>query len=479
MNGKSVIGAVALMVSLTSSAMVSAQSIAETAVKKSNEVIDAVIEAYGGAKTISGLNIVSMDNISETAAVGQSRKPGPPFDRDKTKGSTYIDYEKKIFVTRAAGTGGGNKFDVGNIINGDEGFNINHLAGFVTPQEQPDFNNASGPFVRVTTPLLVKQLQERRHTSHWLGVAEVDGKPHDVITLVMEVGPGLSLYFDQESRRLNKAERILPPFGVVEYRFRRHKDIGGTSFNTDFELLLNGDHNLDRKLANIKVNKAQADITDLPADALVNEPVGPDAMSTTTLDEGVFLIGANGAYSLFVEMEDSVFAAGATGGVSTRIEELRKSVPEKPIKQALLTHHHSDHVPGAADFVAAEATLLTVAENEGVVRAAAGEKAKIEFVADGHRIADKSQTVIIRNIGPTPHTENLLVVYLPKQGIVFEADHFSLPRNGTLPAPSNNARALAAAVKDWEFDTLVGAHSSATASKKDLLGVAGDKMSMR
>jgi glyoxylase-like metal-dependent hydrolase (beta-lactamase superfamily II) len=480
MKSPKLISVVMLTAGLGLSSIAMAEGLAQTAVTKANDIIDAVLEAYGGADALSDLTVVSMRSTGKNVAVGQSRKPGEPFDRNDTTGRNYIDYENKIFVSRTDGLGGGNQFDFGQTINGEDSYTINYIGEFATHVAEPDFNTTAGPFIRVTSALLVKQLQDRRHTSHWLGVDDVDGRPHDVITLVMDVGPGLSLYFDKESRMLSKAERILPPFGVVAYRYRDHKIVDGISFNTDFELLLNGAHNLSRYSSDIAINQARKGITDLPKGFRVDPAGSPDELTSNKVDEGVYLIGGGGAYSLFVEMEDFVLAAGATAGVAARIAELRKSIPEKPIRYALLTHHHNDHIPGAADYVATGSTLLTVAPNEAVVRAVSGVgQGKIEFIDGERTISDGKRDIEIRNIGPTPHAENLLVVYLPAEGIVFEADHFPLPLNGTLPPPSNNTRAFVEAVKDWDFDRLVGAHSPVVGSKSDLMGVVSGKLATR
>lgn len=123
-----------LLMDLANAPIALAQSVAQTAVNRAAEVIDGAIEAYGGASALADLKSVSMDIDSENSAVGQSRKPGEPFDRNKTSGSTYLDFENKVFVTRSSGTGGGNEFDFGTTINGDNSFNINYRNKSVTPR---------------------------------------------------------------------------------------------------------------------------------------------------------------------------------------------------------------------------------------------------------------------------------------------------------------------------------------------------------
>ena len=184
---------------LATSVVAAEETLPLNAVNRANEVIDAALEAYGGAETITNLNSVARKSHFTTWATNQSRSPGPPWDENEQMSFSAIDFENETFVGKNKGSGGGFDFNGSQIIKGEEGWQVSYRAGTVTPIAEPDFNNTSGPFIRVTAPLLVKQLQNRRQTSHWLGEVEFDGRTHDVITLVMEVGPALSLYFDQET----------------------------------------------------------------------------------------------------------------------------------------------------------------------------------------------------------------------------------------------------------------------------------------
>ena len=49
----------------------------------------------------------------------------------------------------------------------------------------------------------------------------------DVITLVMEVGPALALYVDQETHMLTRMERVLPPSGQIECSFLDYAMVDG------------------------------------------------------------------------------------------------------------------------------------------------------------------------------------------------------------------------------------------------------------
>ena len=440
-------------------------------VNKANEVIDAALAAHGGTETLSGMKTLVQESEFITWANGQSRNPGPPWDKSKSVNFNAIDLENDIIVTRNAGSGGGFDFSGGTIINGEDSWQLNFRAGTAAPLSEPDFNTTAGPFVRVTPALLMRQLQERRQTSHWLGEVEYDGRPHDVITLVMEVGPGLSLYFDQESHMLTRMERVLPPFGQVEYRFLDYETIDGIAFNRSFRLLINGDDNLDVTNNMIAVNAPLSEYTKVDKQLAQIPARGRDEFNLQEIDEGVFLVGGNGAYGLLVEMSDHIVAIGGTQGAAQRMKEVRKHIEDKPVKYGVLTHHHSDHVPGVADYAQESAAIVTFRENESVVRNAGGQdEIDLQFVEDQFTLSDGSRTIELYNIGPTPHAENMLVAYLPKEKILFEADHFPQPRTGPIPPAVPATEAFAAAVDrlNLDIEKIVGAHSPRIGSTADL-----------
>lgn len=448
-----------------------ADSLPLRSVNKAGEIIDAAVEAHGGAEAIAGLKTVVQKSEFINIQSGQSRKPGPPYDRTHAKNLNAIDLERQIFVNRNRGVGGGYEFDQGNIINGEDSWQLNYRSGTAAPLTDPDFNTQSGPFIRVTPALLMRQLQERRAQSNWLGEVEIDGRKHDVITLVMAVGPALGLYIDQETHMLTRMERVLPPFGQIEYHFLDYAEVDGIPFNREFKLYANGEDNLVIDILETSLNGSLDPYLQVPSDLRKVAAIAPDEFGSNEIDEGVFLIGGNGTYALFVEMDDHVIAIGGTQTIPAGIEEIRKQVPGKPIRYGVLTHHHNDHTPGAAAYAQEGATIITFAENEALVREAAGDDAaKLEFVDQKLTLSDGARTVELYNIGPTPHAENILIAHLPDQGIIFEADHFPQPLTGVIPpaVPATKAFAKALADLDLEYSKLVGAHSPRVAGPADV-----------
>ena len=114
---------------------------------------------------------------------------------------------------------------------------------------------------------------------------------------------------------------------------------------------------------------------------------------------------------------------------------------------------------------------MTFEANEAVVRKASGDdSAKLQFVEDRMTLTDGQRTIELYDIGPTPHAENILIAYLPGEGIIFEADHFPQPATGVIPpaVPATIAFAEALERLGLEFTKLVGAHSPRTATPADV-----------
>lgn len=461
---------VVTLLSLVVSSVLAEDSLPLRSVNKANEVIDAALAAHGGEAALSGLNSMVVDAEFVTHATNQSRGTEPPWDINEQSSFNAVNLERKFIYSAATGSGGGFDFSGATLIDGDTGWQLNYRAGTAAPIAEPDFIATAGPFIRVTPPLIMQQLLQRRQYSHWLGTEKIDGRDHDVVTLVMEVGPGLSLYLDSETHMLTRMERVLPPFGQVEYRFGDYETVAGLPFNRSFHLLINGQPNIDSQITGIKVNAPVDAWAAVPADLERVAEQTPDDFNLQEIEEGIFLVGGNGTYGLFVEVDDYLVAIGGTQRAKLRMEEVAKH-SSKPVRYGVLTHHHSDHVPGAADYAEAGVTIVALQAHEAIVREASKDTdAQFEWVQGSMVLDGDSRTIELYDIGPTAHSEHLLIAWLPEEKIIFEADHFPNPRSGPLPPAVQPTRDLAAAIDKLGLDYkyIVGAHSSRVGTPADM-----------
>ena len=212
----------------------------------------------------------------------------------------------------------------------------------------------------------------------------------------------------------------------------------------------------------------------------------PPAMTVTTekLGEGLYrLTTGPGSYdSVIVEFKDYVMMLEA-GQSEARglayIAETKKLVPNKPIRYVMNTHPHSDHTGGLPPLVAEGATIITQKNNEAFFEKSLNtprtllndtlaknpKKARIEAVTDKKVYSDGTRTVEMYHVYPAPHSNGLLIAYIPKEKVVFQGD-FSLPADGQ-PA-NDHVMALAPVLKklNLDFERYINVHTSATPQTK-------------
>jgi glyoxylase-like metal-dependent hydrolase (beta-lactamase superfamily II) len=204
-------------------------------------------------------------------------------------------------------------------------------------------------------------------------------------------------------------------------------------------------------------------------------PPAAPVVQSEKLADGVYRI-TGGYVSMAVEFKNFVLVL--EGGQSEArglavIAETKRLFPNKPIRYVYNSHPHSDHTAGLAPFVAEGATIITQQNNKKYLEAALGaprtlvgdtlakanKKPKIETVAEKRVIKDSRRTVEFYHITNMTHSDGMLIAYLPKEKVLFQAD-FTLPAPGQ---PANEFVVALAANLDrlnlWDFDRYVPVHA--------------------
>src|SRR6266516_4544403 len=205
----------------------------------------------------------------------------------------------------------------------------------------------------------------------------------------------------------------------------------------------------------------------------------PLTVTSEKLDEGLYrLTTGNGSYdSVIVEFKDYIMMLEA-GQSEARglayIAETKKLIPNKPIRYVVNTHPHSDHTGGLPALVAEGATNITQKNNEEFLHKAHNnprtlmddvlaknpKKAKIEAVADKKVYSDGTRTVEIYHVAPVPHSNGLMIAFIPKEKVLFQGDFSVTPGE----AANDHVKALGPIVLDklkLPFERYINVHASA------------------
>jgi glyoxylase-like metal-dependent hydrolase (beta-lactamase superfamily II) len=438
--------------------------------------------------------------------------PGQQFaqgdlPRTDVKGTRTVDYATKSAksdYTRTQGNniarGGGAGFPVQGeqnfteVVNGNTAWNENaqgqparQSAVDAADRVQTLYVNPIG-FIQAGLAANNTQLTDRYYgrTNRTLKVIEYTTKVCD------GPQPYCTRRLTGEFNNDNMLERVItwvpdPVMGdkMVEYRWSDYRDVGnGVKYPYrlhahmgDHPLIPGGHNYLDQRVNDFKVNVADA--AQAVPDAVKNAPLPTQTrVVSTMLAPDVYLIGGGSHNSVAVGMKDYVTVIeGPLSNQRTNavVAEVHKLFPNKPIKYLVNTHNHFDHLGGVRGFVAEGATVITDARNVNfynrVVLApqprslqndrlstrpfaptGPGQLA-VQGFTDQYTISDGNQTIEIYHVDGLNHSDNMAIVYLPKDKIVINADLYGPPAaGGNIPNVSANAVALYRNVKRLKLD---------------------------
>jgi glyoxylase-like metal-dependent hydrolase (beta-lactamase superfamily II) len=255
----------------------------------------------------------------------------------------------------------------------------------------------------------------------------------------------------------------------VEIRYSDYRDVGG-GVKFPFHIHAHkGDHPLlpggkgrnwfDVQISDVKVNIANA-VQPVPENVR-NAPAPGVPLKAERLGDNVWLMAGQTHNSVAVGFRDFVAIVESplddelakndefSGAV---IAEVKRLMPNKPIRYLVNTHHHFDHLGGVRTYAAEGAIIVTHEHNrqflENVVLTPQSRNLSpdrlslfpfattgpgpipIETVSERHAISDGQRSMLIFHVPGLNHNEEMLVAYLPQEKILINADLWGPPAPG-------------------------------------------------
>jgi len=435
------------------------QSLTTESFSKAKAVLDRSVAAYGGLEELNAIGNVSLRIIGESVHRNQSRRPGD-LDRTEYSGELVIDLKNsKARQIQKGHYPGGFNWHSGFVIDAGNrtGFDLIRKTSSPPTSITPAIFKSN---IRWLPQLVLLNVLERAQSLRYLGKTDYDKRPHEVVDYVTNEGARLTLYIDQQTGLLSKYETLVTDSfsgdSLFETRFTGQRKVGKYIVPARRVNALNGDIINDFGLTDVAFN------TELAPDSF-KLPEGlraitfPTPAPVTKHADKIYTTSAGGYNVLFVEFNDSIFVMETPGNdrVSLQaIEQIRKTIPNKPIKYVAVTHHHDDHAGGIRTYMAEGATLIVAPGEEAffkkvsAVRFSADpdtltrkpREPKFEPLQNGKRVlTDGTMTVELYDIGKGPHTEEMLVAYFPDQKLIFQGDLLNRPANGDAPIANDTS----------------------------------------
>jgi glyoxylase-like metal-dependent hydrolase (beta-lactamase superfamily II) len=463
--------------------------------RRARDVLMRGIDATGGLDSIRALKDVTLPISGARHLRGQSLRADPPYDAPASTGSLVFDVQNGRLRWEEQGSfSAGFPFHNVIVTDGKQRFAADLRLRTVTPGGNAALS-AHQPFLeRLPHHILLDQL-DRLPTLRWVGETTVDGIRYNVISGAGPVGPGggppfvRNFFFDARTGLLAKLETVGPdPFAgdaVQEIVFADYRKYGPVMIPSRRTQRVAGEVIQDHRYADVRVNTRPADsvfarppgLTEIPQTANAPQPE-----RFTQVAPGIHLLenAAPGYNILVAEMADHLVVVDAPNNstVTERaIATIKRSIPGKPIRYVVPTHHHSDHAGGMRAFIAEGATIVTTPGNAALFRRMAAVNSHtlrqdalsraprtpvIETFTGRRVFTDGTRTLEVRDIGPSPHAQELLIAYIPGAGIVFQGDLLNAGPDGVSLAAGNTSTEHFAQWLDrsgLDVRTILGVHS--------------------
>ncbi len=470
-------------------------SISQANYNRAREILTAAKKALIGEKQLPGVDDYSVKitgtlNHRHQSPRADGEPVTTPFDA-----TLLVDYKRGWTIWERTGSfPGGFHFSNRWIFKPEGGVNADLIRRTTTPMTAQNAANFADAMQRRLPQHMLQMAEGRAATLRYLGEVEREGKKSNAIAFAGPTGTQFVLLFDPQSNLLTAWETLTsePLFGDAtnETIFTGYAVVGGIQLpagqvtktgNVLTQVTTYSDWKVNAQPA-AAMFEPPADLTARPAPsptpaAVTVNQVAPDAY----IIEG---LGGGGQRVLFVAFKDFVMVVEAPGneGISrAAIAKIRETVPNKPIRYIALTHHHDDHSGGLRAYIAEGATIVTTQGNAPYFRRSVQSRFTIapdglarnprppaaDFVQGKAVFTDGSRTLELYDIGPSPHTQEMLIAWLPESKILFQGD---------LHPDVNGGRGseTLAHFSDWidkmklPVEKILGVHGPATATLAEL-----------
>jgi glyoxylase-like metal-dependent hydrolase (beta-lactamase superfamily II) len=454
-----------------------------SAAQAQSGTLDAVARAMGGKDRILAVRTLVMDGVGDNFNLGQNLTPSadlPRFEVDHHRRS--LDFANKRWFV-------------------DQMRTPRFAAASMAPQRQRlgfdgvAFNVGNdGAITRAGGQAAVDRSNELMH--HPIGFLQAAWAPGSEIT---EEAPRGQMRLVRINVGGNKFAILIDPVTSLPSRIQKvtynamlgdvtletelsdWRDVDGLKLPMRFTQRLGERWTLsDMRLAKATLNADVADFG-VPAE-MRTQPAPAPAAPVVNVEEivpGVWYLNGQTHHTVAIEQQRSIVLVEAPQSEERTlavIERARTLVPSKPVDMVINTHHHFDHAGGIRAAINQGLTVLTHEGNRDfyeravfpgrhfvMTDAQARNPKPLRLMALGDKYVrrDSLRTIETYHLSGNAHSGSMLVVYLPAERLLIQADLYAPPAaNATAPVVFPFAANLLEHIqrRGLQVDRVIGIH---------------------
>ncbi len=422
--------------------------------------LDAVARAMGGKDRVLGVRTLILEGRGEQLNFGQNHTPSADTKYEVTSVRRVFDFANKrwyLDLTREP------RFVTANMapqrqrsgLDGDVAYNV-APNGAMSRAAAPIATDRAYDFLYHPVGLLQAALAPG---------AEVfeEAAPNNM--RLIRTTPGgnkFAMLVDTRTNLPARIERMVyqPMLGDVMLvnEFGDWQDVGGMKLPMRWTQRYENLFTLADFRLTCRINEEAGDIaaSDSIRAATPGGPAGPLPAPTIVVDTlapGVWAIAGQSHHTIAIEQSNQIVLVESPQSDARALAAIAKSRELRPGKAptfVINTHHHFDHAGGFRAAVSQGLTVITHQGNRDFYErtvyprrhtmqpdalAQNPKPLRLMPVGDRYVMRDSLRTIEIYQVPGNPHNGNMLVVYLPAEKILIQADMYNPPAAGAPPPP--------------------------------------------
>jgi glyoxylase-like metal-dependent hydrolase (beta-lactamase superfamily II) len=430
---------------------------------RARQIIDRAVAAHGGLDALRSARQMRVTREGHDVWRHQSRAVAPPYDRERFTSELQIDLSNGRLIAEEKRTyPGGTHRHFSFVTAREQSYYVNHRSRTYRSDDYPPAETQTGNLYTLPQ-LAVLAAYESGMAARSLGRIALSTGTSVAAVVTTANGGSLTAGFDPDTYLLRailsvRTDAVEGP-AANETEFLSYRTINSMLMPERRVTRVAGEVTQDTTFTSVTRDYTVPDAAVTPPSDYEKVAVN-DTPAVRELAQGVWLVGGDAA-SLVVAMDDHVIIVDAPTGASSRIgEHLEKLAPGKPVRYVVPTHHHDDHAPGLRALARPGSVVLATAGNAALFERIA--RPAIEIVRRSRVFTSADNRVEIHDIGPSPHANEMLVAWLPADGILFSSDLIDLGAEGRVRPGSNNETTMHYAQwlreRAWSVRTHAGGH---------------------